>query len=83
MVIVIPCLKELLLKERIRSLWGNFFPLSEVPFWKKDVIVDNNCLSSLPLMCVTFQRSCYVIAWTQRTRVDSTVCTEYGIYFIK
>ena len=36
-------IKELLLKERIRSLWSKFFSLREVLILKRDVIVEKHC----------------------------------------
>ena len=42
-----PYHKELLLKERIRSLWEQIFLLREVPILKRDAIEENHCLFHL------------------------------------
>ena len=39
-----PYNKELLLEERIRSVWEQFFPLREVPISKRDAIEENQWL---------------------------------------
>ena len=39
-----PYHKELLLKERIRSLWEQILSLREVPILKRDAIEENHCL---------------------------------------
>ena len=39
--------KELLIKERIRSLWKQILPLREVPISKRGAIEENHCLIQL------------------------------------
>ena len=39
-----PYAKELLIQERIRSLWERILPLREVPILKRDAIEENQCL---------------------------------------
>ena len=60
--------KELLLKERIRSLWEQILSLKRSSHFEKGTQLKTitACSSGLPLMCVTFQRC---TAWYQLYKI--------------